>query len=568
MAIAIIENVNFEMVTAENFEAVCIKATAEGLIGLDIETDTEIVPVFLQIYLPSEHKSYIFDLRNEYTSALKNHMASWKAVGHNLWYDLTHLYKVYGVFPTAAFDTFLLSCSLQEEDKSLKGLIKAFFGWETSKWDVVFADNPDYVTMSDKQMNYIANDPYYAFLLLDHYKNGGQLAFVERAHAIDMGAFPRYLVASVDGLEVDRDKFGLLLEEYRANFVGLQAELDAYAGKPVRVSSTKDLKELLFDQMGLTPPPITTPTGAISVSKQALSYVHDKDGIISLITEIKETKSVLSSSETLPELLDSANKLHPEYRIVGFDGTSRVYSTKPSIGQYPRIIRDSFIPSKGKKFLYMDWKAAELLIAATWAKSAELLEHYESEDLYAGIAQTILDKEDIDKSERDAIKIVVLSILFGSEGGAASRALHISQEEAGKMVEKFLQSYPEFARFQKTAYAFYQRGGYTSTAFLRPRILKQGYTAEEERSTFRQAVNTAIQGTCADLQKMAIASLSDTDPKFVTTVFDSFLFEVDEDYSESEAVAFLSRISSMSQFKLRFEWAFGDSWGACQKSCA
>ena len=89
------------------------------------------------------------------------------------------------------------------------------------------------------------------------------------------------------------------MEQYTKQVDDLQVKLNEYAGWEVRTTATRDLRKLLFEQMELPTPPITTEKGEVSVSKEALSYVEDKDGIVSLILQIKEAKSILASMQNL-----------------------------------------------------------------------------------------------------------------------------------------------------------------------------------------------------------------------------------------------------------------------------
>ena len=258
--------------------------------------------------------------------------------------------------------------------------------------------------------------------------------------------------------------------------------------------------------------------------------------------------------------------IHPEYKIVGFDGTSRVYSGNPSLSQIPKILRHAIIPHDGNKFLYVDLKAAEVYILVKWAKCYSLIDAYESgEDLYTFIAQKVMGKESISKDERDTMKVVVLSILYGSEGGSAARVLHISEEEAKALVDKFMLAFPEIAQFQSKAYNYTVEHGYTQSFYFRPRILKEDLS-NNDASRKRQSVNSAIQNTCADALKICIGQHDPMSPiKFVTTVFDSVLFEVPINYTDDEAKDFLTRyFSHCKPFTFRFEYAMGNTWGDAQ----
>ena len=259
--------------------------------------------------------------------------------------------------------------------------------------------------------------------------------------------------------------------------------------------------------------------------------------------------------------------IHPEYKIVGFDGTSRVYSGNPSLSQIPKVLRHAVIPHEGYKFLYVDLKAAEVYILIKWAKCQSLIDVYESgEDLYTVIAQKVLNKESIEKEERETIKSVVLSVLYGSEGSSAARILHISEEEAKAFVDKFMFCYPEIANFQTKAYAYTVEHGYTQSFYFRPRILKEDL-ANGDTSRKRQAVNSATQNTCADCLKLCVGNFNPNgkDIRFVTTVFDSVLFEVPLNFTIVEARDFLSEFfKPCFPFNFKYEYALGKTWGEAQ----
>ena len=260
------------------------------------------------------------------------------------------------------------------------------------------------------------------------------------------------------------------------------------------------------------------------------------------------------------------NTIHPEYKIVGFDGTSRVYSGNPSLSQIPKILRHAVIPHEGNKFMYVDLKAAEVYILCKWAKCQVLIEAYENgQDLYTFIAQTVLHKQTIDKNERDTMKVVVLSILYGSEGSSAARALHITEEEAKALVDKFMFAFPEIAQFQANAYAYTVAHGYTQSFYFRPRILKEDQS-NGDASRKRQCVNNAVQNTCADCLKICIGQHDRKSPiKFITTVFDSVLFEVPQDFTITQAKDFLSTFfKPCAPFNFRYEYALGQTWGEAQ----
>lgn len=262
--------------------------------------------------------------------------------------------------------------------------------------------------------------------------------------------------------------------------------------------------------------------------------------------------------------------IHPEYKIVGFDGTSRVYSGNPSLSQIPKILRHAIVPHEGKHFLYADLKAAEVYVLIKWAKCQSLIDAYESgQDLYTVIAQRVLNKETINKEERDTMKVVVLSILYGSDGSSVSRSLHITEEEAKGLVDKFMFTFPEIATFQAKAYSYTVDHGFIESFYFRPRILKEEQS-NGDAARKRQCVNSAIQNSMSDVLKLCIGKslnigMKERGIKFVTTVFDSVLFEVPEDFTKEDAKEFLDLFFKPSYpFKFNFDYALGKTWGEAQ----
>ena len=267
-------------------------------VGFDVETNKDGSIHFIQIYSNVSETSLIFPVDDLDIDKLTSKWSSIEIVGHNLSYDLSACFKQFGNHPIPIADTFLLACSLQEDQKGLKTLCNQYFGSPIVKWEDLFGDY-EYSNMSKEKYNYIANDPYYTYYLYNYYVNVGAYQFVLKAHDIDLKAMLRYMYASIRGLIVDSDKFNTYLEQYTHQVDELQDKLNTYAGWEVRTTSTKDLKKLLFEQLQLPLPPVTTEKGDVSVSKEALSYVPDKDGVVSLITQVKESRSILTAMKNL-----------------------------------------------------------------------------------------------------------------------------------------------------------------------------------------------------------------------------------------------------------------------------
>lgn len=294
-----ISYINYVIVNHSNIDnTIKHLLSVKELLGFDTETNKDGSIHFIQFYSPVAGYSFIFYGDDPEINKLTDVWGSLEVIGHNLFYDLSACFKQYGSHPIPVIDTFLLACSLQEDQKGLKTLCNQYYGTPLVKWEDLFGDF-DYSEMNEDKWAYIANDPYYTYKLYHHYVDVGAYKFVSKAHDIDIKAMLRYMYASIRGLLVDQNKFKEYLDQYTNQVDELQDKLNQYAGWEVKTSSTKDVKKLLFEQLELPTPPITTDKGDISVSKEALSYVPDKDGVVTLITQIKESRSILTSMKNL-----------------------------------------------------------------------------------------------------------------------------------------------------------------------------------------------------------------------------------------------------------------------------
>ena len=186
-------------------------------------------------------------------------------------------------------------------------------------------------------------------------------------------------------------------------------------------------------------------------------------------------------------------------------------------------VRKSVVPSKGKKFFFMDWKAAELYAAAVMAGCGAIIDPYkEGKDIHTAVAAKFFSKEEseVTKEERETTKVIEFSALFGSEGGAAARRLQISFDEGAELVHQFFNRFPELKEYRSRVHNYAIKHSSTNTMMGRRRILKEMFDERTQAKALRQSFNTAIQGTVADFFKKAIVKAGSQDKfKFRVGVF-------------------------------------------------
>lgn len=556
----------------------------EEWLGFDVETfgrntsPTVDCLATMQFYRESTDESLVYPVHvkgfnesSEELEVVKKVLPTLNVVGHYLQYDLTECLTHYGVMPNPVADTYLIACMLQWEHKGLKSIAAVFvpdsptIPIET----VVDVNDIEWDLSNPKQLEYMAGDPYKALKSYRAIEAKGSIKKLGKAPQIDIKALRNFCDSRARGMQVDMKVYYDMVERIGQEVADLDSKFQSLIPRPCKAGSPKDLQRLLFLDLGLEETPVKTSTGAPSTNEEALNYLIGKHPCIEPLLELKHKNSVQSGSKKLPQFLEDGDRLHPEFRQIGEDGTSRVYTSRPSANQYPKELRDAIVPDKGKKFLYFDWSAAELVLAAYWAGCVELLEAYEKGDLHSYVASRILKKDEISKEERNKVKVVVFSTLFGSEGDAAARRLMISREEAMGYVQDFFTQFPEIADLKAKVEETCKRTTYTRTIYGRPRRLPGVLSRSEQtqKHALRQAFNTAIQGSVADMMKIAVGRAYDYKDKgfeFVIGVFDSLMFQVPEEMTESEFLPVIDKLSTFGNLKLKYKWATGYSWKQVQ----
>lgn len=557
--------------------------------GLDIETEDLSINsriCLVSIYNPKENRGGVvpiywyqddklFSINPVELDILKKFLSTIKAVGHNLHFDLSLIKYRWGVTVEPYFDTFIMARVFQFREQSLKGIIsrlKPEWTADILKFDDLANGEPPFKYILDaRTIKYSSLDAFYPFVLMNHFKD--RIQKMKRIFQIEMNFMKVANGIRSSGLNIDMAEYFKDYEEMGKRVDALQNELDTLVGFHVRPTSSADIKRV-FDVYNLVPAQLT-PKGEPSTSTEAIGMMMENyldrpavQEVLQLILDLKHEFAVRNSCKKVPQW-EIGGKLHPQIEQIGYDGTSRVYSTDPSVNQYPKELRYSIKPDAGKKFVMFDLKSAELYIAAYWSKCSLLLDWFsQGVDLHSEISKRLLGKDHITKEERAVSKVVTFSTIYGSEGAATARALHIPLDQAQDLVAGYMRLFPEIKNLRDRAIAYCHKTTYTKTMIGRPRQLPNIKSAvpAEVRGAERQAFNTAIQASCADFFKIAAArTLKYPNVKFVFGVFDSFLLEVPEEMTDAEMVAIMDEMVDFSNlypnFKFRYDWAVGHSWG-------
>jgi DNA polymerase-1 len=354
------------------------------------------------------------------------------------------------------------------------------------------------------------------------------------------------------GVKLDTALLAEMSTEFGGEIARLEKEIYALAGTEFNVNSPKQLSDVLFNRLGISTQGIKkTKTGISTDSSvlEKLSDVHPLPGTILHYRMIHKLKSTYV--DALPAQVASDGRLHSRFNQTG-TGTGRLSSSDPNLQNIPvqtkegQRIRAAFVPEKGNVLISADYSQIELRLLAHMSGDKNLIAAFtDGIDIHAKTAREVLGlgpDEEVTTEQRRIGKTINFGIVYGMSGFRLGRELGIPVGEAARYIESYFAKYPKvnefFDRLEKDA----TEKGYVTTHFGRKRFLAD-IDAEGRDKGFlmRAALNAPLQGTAADLIKIAMIRLdrwiasSEAPMKMILQIHDELVFECAESFvSEAE----------------------------------
>ncbi len=383
------------------------------------------------------------------------------------------------------------------------------------------------------------------------------------------------------GVRVDSETLGQMSAEYSARAEAVQQAAFESVGHSFNLGSTKDLRKVLFEELEL---PIIkkTPKGAPSTDHSVLEQLADEH---ELPRKIVEHRSLVKLQNTyldaLPQTVNAhSGRIHTTLHQAVAE-TGRLSSANPNLQNIPirseegRRIRATFIPADGHSFLSCDYSQVELRLLAHFAGPGALQDAFnKGQDIHARTASEVfgLELDAVSKDQRSAAKAINFGLIYGMAPPRLARDLKITRQEAEAYIETYFERMPEVLAFKEGAIESAKETGYARTLWGRRRVLSE-LTSRNwmARSTSeRLAVNTPIQGSAADLIKLAMIAvhkrLKAEMPavRMLLQIHDELLFEVPEGQEEQTAVLVKEVMEGVAPLSvpLRVDYGWGKDWNA------
>ena len=348
-----------------------------------------------------------------------------------------------------------------------------------------------------------------------------------------------------NGVLIDSEKLSQQSKELEAKILKLESKVQKNAGEDFNLGSPKQLQEILYEKLGL-PVIKKTPKGQPSTSEAVLQELSMDFPIVHDILSYRAISKLKSTyTDKLPKMINSnTGRVHTSYHQA-VTATGRLSSSDPNLQNIPirseegRRIREAFIAPEGYKILAADYSQIELRIMAHLSKDQGLMDAFaKGQDIHQATAAEIfsINIDDVTPNQRRSAKAINFGLIYGMSAFGLSKQLQITRAEAQNYIEQYFERYPGVKNYMDETKSSAKQNGYVETVLGRRLYLADIESSNYQRRQYaeRSAINAPMQGTAADLIKMAMTDLhskirnESLDAKIIMQVHDELVIEVNE----------------------------------------
>ena len=403
---------------------------------------------------------------------------------------------------------------------------------------------------------------------------------IDLAHDIEMPLISVLATMERNGVILNLEDLKAITINLREDILSLEKEIYTLAGTEFNISSPKQLGDILFIRLKLDEKARVTKTKQFITNEEILQRLTGKHPIVEKVLEYRGLKKLLSTYvEALPLLVDKkTGRIHTSFNQA-VAATGRLSSNNPNLQNIPvkdargREIRKAFVPAKGHIFLSADYSQIELRLMAHLSKDKSMIADFLSgNDIHAATAAKIFGVEinDVTREMRSKAKTANFGIIYGISSFGLSERLTIGRKEAKELIDGYFNSYPGVKVYMDESINKARDVGYVTTMFGRRRYLRDIHSRNQvvRGNAERNAINAPIQGSAADIIKIAMVRINDRMKsekllsKMILQVHDELIFEVEMSELEKlrEMVLFEMSNAVKLDIPLKVDWGTGNNW--------
>lgn len=509
-------------------------------------------------------------------------------IGQNLKYDIKVLDK-YGITVKGKyFDTMLAHYLINPDMRhNMDVLSETYLNYTpVSITELIGKKGKNQLSMREvpleKQTEYAVEDADITFQLAQHFRP--ELAEAKTDELFNDIEIPLLKVLAdmeLEGIKLDIDFLKSLSEALENDITDLEQKIYEDAGEEFNIGSPKQLGEILFDKMKLVDKPKKTKTGQYSTAEDVLSYLAKDHKIIQNVLDYRGLTKLRSTYvDALPEQVEpSTGRVHTDY-MQTVAATGRLSSNNPNLQNIPirtergRQVRKAFIPrNEDYTLLAADYSQIELRIIAALSEEDTMIEAFKNgEDIHASTASKVFNVpiQEVTREQRSNAKTVNFGIIYGVSAFGLSNQTDLSRAESKELIDTYYKTYPKLRNYMSEQVDFARENGYVQTVLGRRRYLKDinGSNAVVRGAAERNAVNAPIQGSAADIIKIAMINIhkklkeGSYKSKMLLQVHDELVFDIYK--PELEELKTLIKSEMENAYKLSVpldvELGVGENW--------
>ncbi len=532
--------------TAEQLRAVVAEVAKQPYFCFDLETTgfdmfgDRIVGLSLAIreheawYVPFGHNADVRprnDIEAEYASILRPIFESEAVakVGQNMKFDILFLRALGIAVKGPKWDTMLMHYLLDAESRhGMDALAERYLNYSPISIETLIGKGAKQLTMDmvgvERVSEYAAEDADVTLQLFTLLKPmlEQEPSLLKLYHDIEEPMIDVLADMEWEGVSINSDALRNYSAILSQKLSAIEAEIRALSGEAdININSSRQLGELLFAKMRIASKPKMTKTKQFCTDEEYLQSFAGEHKVVDLILEYRGVKKLLSTYvDSLPQLVNPVTgHIHTSYNQT-VTATGRLSSANPNLQNIPvrdevgRPIREAFVPSDDRHdLLSADYSQVELRLMAHLSGDENLCEAFrEGKDIHAATAARIFKKsiEEVTSEERRRAKTANFGIIYGISAFGLSQRLRIPRSEAKQLIEGYFESYPKVKEYMDNVIATARDRGYVETLFGRRRYLADidSRNANARSLAERNAINAPIQGTAADIMKLAMVGVA------------------------------------------------------------
>lgn len=506
-------------------------------------------------------------------------------VGQNLKYDYQILLnwgvQLQGIESDTLLESYLIN---PDEPHNLDALALKYLGHQNISYEEVTGRGKDQILFSevaiDKATQYSGEDADVALRL--HQKLMPTIYdfnLTDLLSSVEVPLVPVLAEMEYQGVKVDLKKLEQMEEHLSEDQASVEDQVFALAGEKFNIGSPKQLSQILFEKLKL--PIIRKTKTGISTDESVMLELTQHHPICEWVLKYRELSKLKSTyvEGLIQQIHPKTQRVHTSFNQT-ITATGRLSSSSPNLQNIPTTddprydIRSVFVADEGFWLFSGDYSQVELRLLADMSEDKELIRAFENdEDVHAYTGKLIFGVENVSPEQRKIAKTINFGVVYGQTPYGLSQTLRISPSEAKDFIDKYFKRYSGVKKFLESLVEQARKQGYITTRMGRRRYLPEISSANRMRREMaeRAAINTPIQGTAADMIKLAMVRIHQKikdeklKTKMILQVHDELVFEVPESEKKSAEKLILFEMENAMKLKvpLKVDSAWGKNWREC-----